>query len=179
MSLFPCENSLALYRMAASYHPYKIALTDGQKRKLQKAYISKAVMALRIKPEQIGRGGELLLTATQIARLKRTVAAGNGLRLQLSQTQIHNTAQRGGNLFSTMLGLALPLVKAALGALASAGLRFGAEKVLKKIFGKGFGSKEIIFYRLVQKILLTKKNSWNVFSGEINISLATTRSFND
>ena len=93
-------------------------------------------MALRIRPEQIGRGDELLLTATQIARLKRTAAAGNGLELQLSQTQIHNTAQRGGNLFSTMLGLALPLVKPAL----SPGLRFGAEKVLKKIFGKGFGA---------------------------------------
>ena len=39
-----------------------------------------------------------------------------------------------------MLGLARPLIKPALGALASAGLSFGAAKVLKKIFGKGFGS---------------------------------------
>ena len=80
--------------------------------------------------------------------MKKTDAAGKGLELKLSQTKIQNTAQRGGNLFSAMLGLARPLIKPALGALASAGLSFGAEKVLKKIFGKGFGPKEIELYKL-------------------------------
>ena len=97
--------------MATTYHPYKIALTDGQKKKLQKAYISKATVALRVKPEKIGHGDELLLTATQIAWLKKTAAAGNRLELQFSQTQIQNTAQRGGNMFCAMLGLARSLVK--------------------------------------------------------------------
>ena len=73
--------------------------------------------------------------------------------IKLSQTQIQNTAQRGGSLFSAMLGLAQP----ALGALASAGLSFGAEKVLKKIFGKGFGPKEIELYKLVQRMTPTQK----------------------
>ena len=79
--------------------------------------------------------------------------------IKLSQTQIQNTAQRGGSLFSTMLGLAKPLIKPALGALASAGLSFGAEKVLKKIFGKGFGPKEIELYKLVQKMTPTQKKA--------------------
>ena len=136
--------------MATTYHPYKIALTDGQKKRLQKAYVSKTAVALRVKPEQIGRGDELLLTATQISRVKKTAAAGKGLELKLSQTQIQNTAQRGGNLFSAVLGLPRPLIKPALGALASAGLSFGAEKVLKKIFGKGFGPKKIELYKLTQ-----------------------------
>ena len=136
--------------MATTYHPYKIALTDGQKKKLQKAYVSKTAVALRVKPEQIGRGDELLLTATQISRVKKTAAAGKGLELKLSQTQIQNTAQRGGNLFSAVLGLARPLIRPAPGALASAGLSFGPEKVLKKILGKGFGSKEIELYKLTQ-----------------------------
>ena len=132
--------------MATTYHPYKIALTDGQKRKPQKAYVSKTAVALRVKPEQIGRDDELLLTATQIPRVKKknkTTATGKGLELKLSQIQIQNTAQRGGNLFSAVLGLARPLIKPALGAIASAGLSFGTDKVLKKIFGKGFGPKEI------------------------------------
>ena len=136
--------------MATTYHPYKIALTDGQKKKLQKAYVSKTAVALRVKPEQIGCSDELLLTATQISRVKKTAAAGKGLEFNLSQTQIQSTAQRGGNLFSAMLGLARPLIKPALGALTSAGLSFGAEKVLKKIFRKGFGPKEIEVYNLVQ-----------------------------
>ena len=79
------------------------------------------------------------------------------MEINLSQTQIQNTAQRGGSLFSTMLGLARPLIKPALGALASAGLSFGAEKVLKKIFGNGFGPKEIELYKLVQKMTPTQK----------------------
>jgi len=77
----------------------------------------------------------------------------------LSQTQIENTAQRGGNLFSTILGLARPLIKPALGALASAGLSFGAEKVLKKIFGNGIGSQEVELYKFVQAMSPAQKKS--------------------
>ena len=140
--------------MSTTYHPFKIALTDGQKKKLQKAYVTKTPVNLTVKPDQIGRGVELL-TETQIARLKKRSAAGKGMVIKLSQTQIQNTAQRGGSLFSAMLGLAKP----ALGALASAGLSFGAEKVLKKIFGKGFGPKEIELYKLVQKMTPTQKKA--------------------
>ena len=145
--------------MSTTYLPYKIALTDGQKKKFQKAYVSKTAVTLRVKPGQIGCGDELLLTATQISRLKKTAAAGKGMEIKLSQTQIQNTAQRGGNLFSAMLGLPRPLIKPALGAFASAGLSYDAEKVLKKIFGKGFGPKEIELYKLVQQMTPTQKKT--------------------
>ena len=145
--------------MSTTYHPFKIALSDGQKKKLQKAYVSKKAVILRVKPGQVGRGDELLLTETQISRLKKTSAAGKGTEIKFSQTQIQNTAQRGGNLFSAMLGLARPLIKPALGALASAGLSFGAEKVLKKIFGKGFGPREIELYKLVQRMTPAQKKA--------------------
>ena len=56
-----------------------------------------------------------------------------------------------------MLGLARPLIKPALGVLASAGLNFGAEKVLKNIFGKGFGPKEIELYKLAQRMTPAQK----------------------
>ena len=114
-------------------------------------------MALRVKPEQIGSGNELLLTATQISRVKKTAATGKGLELKLCHTQIKNTAQRGGNLFSAVLGLGRPLIRPALGALASAGLSFGAEKVLKKTFGKGYGPKEIELYKLTQRMTPARK----------------------
>ena len=60
--------------MSTTYHPYKIALTDGQKKKLQKAYVTKTAVNLKVKPDQIGRGDELLLTATQISRLKKKIS---------------------------------------------------------------------------------------------------------
>jgi len=51
------------------------------------------------------------------------------------------------------------LIKPALGALASADLSFGAEKVLKKIFGKGFGPKEIELYKFVQQMTPIQKKA--------------------
>ena len=80
--------------------------------------------------------------------MKKTAAAGKGLELKLSQTQIQNTAQRGGNLFSVVLGLARPLIKPALGALASAGLSFGAEKVLKRYSEWVLGRRKLSFTNL-------------------------------
>ena len=81
--------------MSTTYHPFKIALTDGQKKKLQKAYVTKAPVNLKVKPDQIGRGVELL-TETQIARLKKRSAAGKlGMVIKLSQTQIQSTSQSG------------------------------------------------------------------------------------
>ena len=68
----------------------------------------------------------------------------------MSQTHIEKTAQRSGNVFSTLFGLAMPLIKSAIKALASAGLSFEAEKALKKIIGNGYGAKEIKLYKLVQ-----------------------------
>ena len=41
-----------------------------------------------------------------------------------------------------------PLIKPAVKAWASAGLRFGVEKALKKIFGKGYRTNEIKPYKL-------------------------------
>ena len=79
--------------------------------------------------------------------------------IKFSQTQFQNTAQRGGSLFSAMLGLAKPLIKPALGALASAGLSFSAEKALKKIFGNGFGPREIQLYKLVLRMAPTQKKA--------------------
>jgi len=58
-----------------------------------------------------------------------------------------------------MLGLTRPLIKPALGALASAGLSFGAEKVLKKIFGNGIAPQEVELYKLVQAMSPAQKKS--------------------
>ena len=130
--------------MATNYLLFKIALTDGQKKKLQRAFSAKSAVTLRVKPEQIGRGDELLLTGTQ----------RRGADLKMSKTQIEKTAQRGGSIFSSLFSLARPLIKPAVKALASAVLSFGAEKALKKIFGNGYGPNEIKLYKLVQKMTL-------------------------
>ena len=79
--------------MATNYLPFKIALTDGQKKKLQKAFAAKSAVTLRVKPEQIDCGDELLLTGTQINKMKKAASEQRGADLKMSKTQIGKTAQ--------------------------------------------------------------------------------------
>lgn len=69
--------------MTTTYRPLKFALTDGQKKKLQKAYASRTAVYLRINSEQIGRGDDILLTATQINRVQKAVETNKGVDLKL------------------------------------------------------------------------------------------------
>ena len=72
--------------MATNYLPFKIALTDGQKKKLQRACSAKSAVTLRVKSEQIGRGDELLLTGTQINKLnEKSGQRAKGCRPQNEQ----------------------------------------------------------------------------------------------
>ena len=51
--------------------------------------------------------------------------------------------------------------------MASAGFSFGAERALKKIFGNGYGEKEIKLYELVQKMSPEQKKAVeNVLVGQ-------------
>ena len=70
--------------MNTTYNPFKIALTDGQKKKLQKAYVTKMPVGLKVKPDQIGRGDELLLTETQRER--------NGIKIKPDTDSEHCAA---------------------------------------------------------------------------------------
>ena len=62
-----------------------------------------------------------------------------------------------------MLSLALPFLartaKTAAKALATAGLSFGTEKLLKKVFGSNIGPQEIHLYRLVQSLASFQKKA--------------------
>jgi len=153
--------------MATTYPPHEIALTDWQNKKFQNDFPKKSAVTLRVKPDQIGRGDELLLTSTQINRLRKAASEKKGADLKMSKTQTEKTAQRGGSIFSTLLGLARPLIKPTVKALASAGLSFSAEKALKKIFGNGYGGREIKLYKPVQKMSPEQKKAVeNVLVGQ-------------
>ena len=78
--------------MAVTYHPCKNALSYRQKKKLQKAFAEKLAVTLRVKPEQICHGDDLLLTNTQINRMKKAASERKGADLEMSKTQIEKTA---------------------------------------------------------------------------------------
>lgn len=85
----------------------------------------------------------------------------------MSKTPIEKTAQSSGSIFSPLLGLAKPLIKPAVKALATGELSAAAERALKKIFGKGFGPQEVQLYNLVQAMTPQQKKAVEkvLFSG--------------
>ena len=55
----------------ATYQKYNVNLTEGQKEKLRKYFQKRGPMTLRLSHNQLSGGDELLLTNTQIKKLRR------------------------------------------------------------------------------------------------------------
>lgn len=81
----------------------------------------------------------MMLTKTQINKIKKAINNGTGLDIKISKSHIRKSIKQGGNLFSALLPLvrtALPMVGKTLGLSALAGLASeGASQVVKKITG--------------------------------------------
>ena len=124
-----------------TYHPYKIDLSRGQKKKLAKAIKSNCAITLRLDVDQTTGIDELMLTTNQIKRIKKAVDLDTGVELRISKTQIRKVTRQGGSLFSAVVPLArtlAPTLAKTLGLSALAGLASeGASQVAKKISGKG------------------------------------------
>ena len=93
--------------MVPSYLSFKIALTDGQKKKFQNVSGETSAVTLWVKPEQIGPIDERLLTSTRINRMKKAAGEKKGAALKMSKTQIEKK-HPSGSIFSTLDGLARP-----------------------------------------------------------------------
>ena len=124
-----------------TYHPYKVDLSRGQKKKLAKAIKSNCAITLRLDLDQTTGIDELMLTTNQIKRIKKAVDLDTGVELRISKTQIRKVTRQGGSLFSAVVPLArtlAPTLAKTLGLSALAGLASeGASQVAKKISGKG------------------------------------------
>lgn len=119
-----------------SYHSYGVTLSDLQKRKIFDAITSKTPIKIRLSKNQLTGPDELLLTATQIRKLRNST---NGVEINLSKAQLNG--QRGGSLFSSLIPLfskILPAVTTvaskalpglATGIVQSLG-SFGMDKIL-------------------------------------------------
>ena len=124
-----------------TYHPYKIDLSRGQKKKLLKAIRSNCAITLRLDQDQTTGIDEPMLTTNQIKRIKKAVDLDTGVELRISKTQIRKVTRQGGSLFSAVVPLArtlAPTLAKTLGLSALAGLASeGASQVAKKISGQG------------------------------------------
>ena len=127
-----------------TFHPVSVGLSNGQEKKLQFAMRNGNAISIKLKPENLVGDHQLMVTQTQMNALNKATSKGKGIVLKFSQNQIRKT---GGSL----LGLATAALPMAAKALGLAGLSFGAEKALKKIFGSGIPPGAVELYHLIGK----------------------------
>jgi len=106
-----------------------VYLSPNQKEKLKSAYRNKTDCSFRIEPK-VGNQ-KLILTQTQVKKLRDARAHNKECDIKLSKTQI----QQSGCFLLPLLSSAAPFIARSLGGLA---VSSGANTLYNKIRGKGY-----------------------------------------
>ena len=75
-----------------NYIEYGVYLTDNQEMNLATAIKNKTPLTLRIKHSNLRGNDTLMLTKTQIGKIKKSLANGTGTDIKISKTQIREVA---------------------------------------------------------------------------------------
>ena len=126
------------------YYCYGVSLNKGQLEKLLRVYNSNSAITIRLARNELSGPHELMLTKTQINKLKKAMSRGLGSDIKISKTQIRKATEHGGSLGGSLISLgskllpmAMPLAKKAIRSLATGALSGLASLGADKIFGKG------------------------------------------
>ena len=116
----------------------KVNLSVNQKKNLARALNRRETITLRLTKDSLSGSDTLHVPVTVVKRLQKNRAAGKGMEIKLSKTNIRK--QVGGSLLTSLMKLApmvAPIAKT-VGLSALAGLASeGASQIVKKISGKG------------------------------------------
>ena len=130
-----------------SYIEYGVNLSDNQKMNLATAINNKTPLTLRIKHTNLRGNDELMLTKTQIGKIRKSLANGTGVDIK-----IRKVAKHGGNLFSSLASLgarvlpyAVKGLSKAVPALATSAVSALGSLGIDKIFGKGINVPKKFF----------------------------------
>ena len=183
-----------------TYHPHGVKLSAGQRQKLAKAYKENSAITIRLSNNELSGGDQLMLTKTQIARLKKAKSLGKGSDIKISKTQIRKVVVHGGSLWSSLFSLGsglipyatkagttlLPYAAKAVPALATGALGALGSLGIQRLFSKkqkgGFLIPQSKIDQLIKhKSLLTKKQKEEIVSalqtgGEVVIKPTKTQS---
>ena len=126
------------------YYPYGVSLSEGQLEKLSRAYNNNSAITIRLDRKELSGPHELILTKTQINKLRKAMSQGTGSDIKISKTQIRKAVKQGGSLWGSLISLgskllpmAMPIVKKAAAPLVTGALSGLASLGVDKIFGKG------------------------------------------
>ena len=155
-----------------TYIKYGVNLSTGQRNKLAKALSIRSAITIRLTKSDLTGSDDLMLTKTQLKRIQKAMKNNTGVDLKISKTQINHIVQKGGSLWSSLLGLAtkaLPYASKAVPALATGAMQALGSLGIDKIFGRGQQGGFLIpqdkINQLIQyKDLLTKKQKEQIAS---------------
>ena len=158
------------------YIKYGVNLSDGQKDKLARALSNKSAITIRLTKSDLTGSDDMMLTKTQLKRIKKAMNNSTGVDLKISKTQISHVVQEGGSLWSSLFSLgtkALPYATKAVTkvapALATGTLQALGSLGIDKIFGKGQTGGFLIPQNKIDQLikykdLLTKKQKEQIVS---------------
>ena len=69
-------------------YSYGVSLSKGQLEKLSRAYNNNSAITVRLARNELSGRHELMLTKTQINKLKKAMSQGTGSDIKISKTQI-------------------------------------------------------------------------------------------
>ena len=118
-------------------HKIHVHLSEGQKRKLAKAYNDNEEVSIRLAHSALSGSDTLMVPRNTIKKLAKSKDRGKGTVIKISKANVRK--QTGEGIFSslmTVLRTVAPTVGKTLGLSALAGLASeGASQLVKKITG--------------------------------------------
>ena len=118
-------------------HQISVKLSEGQKRKLSKAYRKREEISLRLSKNALSGSDVLMVPMNTVKRLAKVKTANRGMVITISKYNIRR--QSGSGIFSSILPVlknVAPTIGKTLGLSALAGLASeGASQIVKKISG--------------------------------------------
>ena len=78
-----------------------MSLSKGRLEKLSRTNINNSAITIRLARNELSGPHELMLTKTQINKLKKAMSQGRGSDIKISKTQIRKAVKHGDSLFGS------------------------------------------------------------------------------
>ena len=121
-----------------------MSLSKGQLQKLSSAYNNNSAITIRLANNELSGPDELMLTKTQINKLKKAKIQGVGSDIKISKTQLRKAIKQGGSVWSSLnspgtraFPYATSAISKAVPVLATGAMSALGNLGIDKIFGKG------------------------------------------
>ena len=118
-------------------HKINVKLSEGQKRKLAKAYRDREEVSIKLAHKNLSGSDTLMVPKNTVNRVAKSKSLGKGVQIKISKANVRK--QTGSGILSSLLPVlrnVAPTVGKTLGLSALAGLASeGASQLVKKITG--------------------------------------------